>query len=93
MRGRAVAIRELLFALPVLWAPRRSRSAIERRALRGTKDLFAYARSDVPYYADPAYDVVIESIDIAAACGQLRVERLGRRSPRRPDDDGDIQVA
>ena len=32
-------------------------------------------------------------IDIAAACGQLRVERLGRRPPRRPDNNGDIQVA
>jgi 23S rRNA (adenine2503-C2)-methyltransferase len=32
-------------------------------------------------------------IDIAAACGQLRVERLGGRPPRRPKDDGDIQVA
>ena len=32
-------------------------------------------------------------VDIAAACGQLRVERLGRRPPRRPDHDGDIQVA
>jgi 23S rRNA (adenine2503-C2)-methyltransferase len=32
-------------------------------------------------------------IDIAAACGQLRVERLGRRTPRIPKHDGDIQVA
>ncbi len=32
-------------------------------------------------------------IDIAAACGQLRVERLGRRAPRRSQQDGDIQVA
>src|SRR5438128_8363607 len=32
-------------------------------------------------------------IDIAAACGQLRVERLGRRPPRRPDEHGDIQIA
>ena len=32
-------------------------------------------------------------IDIAAACGQLRVERLGRRPPRRPEQDGDVQVA
>jgi 23S rRNA (adenine2503-C2)-methyltransferase len=32
-------------------------------------------------------------VDIAAACGQLRVERLGRRPPRRPDEDGRIQVA
>jgi 23S rRNA (adenine2503-C2)-methyltransferase len=32
-------------------------------------------------------------VDISAACGQLRVERLGRRAPRRADDDGDIQVA
>lgn len=32
-------------------------------------------------------------VDIAAACGQLRVERLGRRAPRAPKNDGDIQVA
>jgi 23S rRNA (adenine2503-C2)-methyltransferase len=32
-------------------------------------------------------------IDIAAACGQLRVERLGRRAPRGANHDGDIQVA
>ena len=32
-------------------------------------------------------------MDIAAACGQLRVERLGRRAPRAPDQHGDIQVA
>jgi 23S rRNA (adenine2503-C2)-methyltransferase len=32
-------------------------------------------------------------MDIAAACGQLRVERLGRRPPRTPKNDGDVQVA
>jgi 23S rRNA (adenine2503-C2)-methyltransferase len=32
-------------------------------------------------------------MDIAAACGQLRVERLGRRAPRASDQDGDVQVA
>ena len=32
-------------------------------------------------------------LDIAAACGQLRVERLGRRNPVPPDEHGDIQVA
>ena len=32
-------------------------------------------------------------MDIAAACGQLRVERLGRRLPIRAEDDGNIQVA
>jgi 23S rRNA (adenine2503-C2)-methyltransferase len=32
-------------------------------------------------------------MDIAAACGQLRVERLGRRAPRAADQDGDVQVA
>ena len=32
-------------------------------------------------------------VDIAAASGQLRVERLGRRPPRRPDENGHIQVA
>jgi 23S rRNA (adenine2503-C2)-methyltransferase len=32
-------------------------------------------------------------IDIAAACGQLRVERLGRRPVRRAEEHGDIQVA
>ena len=32
-------------------------------------------------------------MDIAAACGQLRVERLGRRPPRTADQHGDVQVA
>jgi 23S rRNA (adenine2503-C2)-methyltransferase len=32
-------------------------------------------------------------MDIAAACGQLRVERLGRRTPRTADQHGDVQVA
>lgn len=32
-------------------------------------------------------------IDIAAACGQLRVERLGRRSPGATEQHGDVQVA
>jgi 23S rRNA (adenine2503-C2)-methyltransferase len=32
-------------------------------------------------------------MDIAAACGQLRVERLGRRTPRATDQHGDVQVA
>jgi 23S rRNA (adenine2503-C2)-methyltransferase len=32
-------------------------------------------------------------IDIAAACGQLRVERLGRRAPQAADQHGDVQVA
>ena len=31
--------------------------------------------------------------DIAAACGQLRVERLSRRTPGRTDEHGDIHVA
>ena len=32
-------------------------------------------------------------MDIAAACGQLRVERLRRRAPRRAEENGDVQVA
>ncbi len=32
-------------------------------------------------------------MDIAAACGQLRVERLGGRAPVSPEDDGNVQVA
>jgi 23S rRNA (adenine2503-C2)-methyltransferase len=32
-------------------------------------------------------------MDISAACGQLRVERLGRRPPRPPQQHGDVQVA
>jgi 23S rRNA (adenine2503-C2)-methyltransferase len=32
-------------------------------------------------------------VDISAACGQLRVERLGRRTPRRAEEHGDVQVA
>jgi 23S rRNA (adenine2503-C2)-methyltransferase len=31
-------------------------------------------------------------VDIAAACGQLRVERLGRRAPRSADEDGHVHV-
>ncbi len=31
--------------------------------------------------------------DISAACGQLRIEGLGRRSPRRAEQDGHVQVA
>jgi 23S rRNA (adenine2503-C2)-methyltransferase len=31
--------------------------------------------------------------DIAAACGQLRVERLGRGAPRRPNEHGQVNVA
>jgi 23S rRNA (adenine2503-C2)-methyltransferase len=31
--------------------------------------------------------------DIAAACGQLRVERLRRRAPRAPDQNGQVDVA
>jgi 23S rRNA (adenine2503-C2)-methyltransferase len=32
-------------------------------------------------------------IDISAACGQLRVERLGRRSPRGAEQNRDVHVA
>ena len=32
-------------------------------------------------------------MDIAAACGQLRVERLGRRTPVRADEDSGVNVA
>jgi 23S rRNA (adenine2503-C2)-methyltransferase len=32
-------------------------------------------------------------LDIAAACGQLRVERLGRRPPRPAEQDGHVHVA
>jgi 23S rRNA (adenine2503-C2)-methyltransferase len=32
-------------------------------------------------------------MDIAAACGQLRVERLGRRVPTRAQEHGDVNVA
>jgi 23S rRNA (adenine2503-C2)-methyltransferase len=32
-------------------------------------------------------------LDISAACGQLRVERLRRRAPAGPQQHGDVQVA
>ncbi|MCU0619132.1 MAG: 23S rRNA (adenine(2503)-C(2))-methyltransferase RlmN [Gemmatimonadaceae bacterium] len=32
-------------------------------------------------------------LDIAAACGQLRVERLGRRTPRAAEPDREVEVA
>ena len=45
-----------------------------------------------------AHDVEVavrksRGVDIAAACGQLRAERAGRRVPGRSKNDGDIQVA
>ena len=48
------------------------------------------------YLRDRGVEVAIRKsrgMDIAAACGQLRVERLGRRSPRAADQHGDVQVA
>jgi len=30
--------------------------------------------------------------DIAAACGQLRVERLGRRAPGRADEHREVHI-
>jgi 23S rRNA (adenine2503-C2)-methyltransferase len=43
-------------------------------------------------------DVVVavrksRGLDFSAACGQLRVERLGRRAPRAAEQHGDVQVA
>ena len=32
-------------------------------------------------------------LDIAAACGQLRTERLGRRLPVATHEDGEVEVA
>jgi 23S rRNA (adenine2503-C2)-methyltransferase len=32
-------------------------------------------------------------LDISAACGQLRVERLGRRAPQRAEENGHVHVA
>lgn len=81
MKGRAVAVRELWFALPVLWAPRRSRSAIERRALRGIQAMHRYARRSVPYYADPTYDVSIASLNDVAQMPLLSKDTVRQTDP------------
>jgi 23S rRNA (adenine2503-C2)-methyltransferase len=55
---------------------------------------------DIARFADEMRRMGVEvavrksrGMDIAAACGQLRVERLGRRPPRPPEEHGDVQVA
>ncbi len=55
-------------------------------------EIAAFARA----LRDAGVEVAIRKsrgVDIAAACGQLRVERLGRRAPRATEQHGDIQVA
>ena len=56
------------------------------------EEIAAFARE----LRDQGVEVAVRrsrGLDIAAACGQLRVERLGRRSPRRAEQHGDVQVA
>lgn len=61
--GLRVAAHELAALLPVLIAPRRSRRTTEHHALQGIRTVHGYARAHVPYYADPAYDVTIDSLE------------------------------
>src|SRR3954447_1435431 len=56
-QGRAVAVREPWYAVGALRAGRRSRAAVERRALRGIRRMIEHARREVPHYRDPAYAV------------------------------------
>jgi len=81
VKGRAVAVRELLYAVPVLRAPRRPRSAIEERAVRGIQEMLRYARERVPYYADPAYDRDIATLADLATLPMLRKEIVHRVGP------------
>jgi phenylacetate-CoA ligase len=65
-QGPAVAVRELWYLVEALSADRRSRAAVERRALRGVRRMLERARSEVPHYRDPAYAVHLESLaDVA----------------------------
>ena len=66
----------------------------------GSQGFVPTAASDIARFArlvrDRGVEVAIRKsrgMDIAAACGQLRVERLGRRPPRAADQHGDVQVA
>ncbi|HEX5437473.1 MAG TPA: 23S rRNA (adenine(2503)-C(2))-methyltransferase RlmN [Gemmatimonadaceae bacterium] len=57
-----------------------------------TTRMAAFARE----MRDEGVEVAIRAsrgTDIAAACGQLRVERLGRRTPGRTQQHGDVEVA
>lgn len=82
-QGRAVALRELWYLLPVLIAPRRSRIAIERRALRGVRRMHRYARSRVPHYANDAYDKEIDSLGDLATLPVLDKDVVLRLGPER----------
>jgi len=61
-QGRAVAVREVWYAVEALRAARRSRAAVERRALRGLRRMLDHARRDVAHYRDPAYAVRLETL-------------------------------
>jgi 23S rRNA (adenine2503-C2)-methyltransferase len=57
-------------------------------------------RDEIQRFARALRDAGVEvairksrGVDIAAACGQLRVERLGRRTPRPADEHGKVQIA
>lgn len=79
--GWAVAVRELWYTPAVLRAPHRSRAAIERRALRGVRDMLGHARRHVPYYADAAYDVPIATLGDLASLPLLRKDLIRGTGP------------
>jgi 23S rRNA (adenine2503-C2)-methyltransferase len=66
----------------------------------GSQGFSATSQRDIAHFARSVrargVEVAIRKsrgMDIAAACGQLRVERLGRRTPGASEVHGDIQVA
>jgi len=66
----------------------------------GARGFRATPADDIARFARELRDQNVEvairksrGMDIAAACGQLRVERMGRRAPRAPQQHGDIHVA
>ena len=66
----------------------------------GSRGFTPTAHGDIARFAEELRRQGVEvavrrsrGIDIAAACGQLRVERLGRRPPLTTEEHGDVQVA
>jgi phenylacetate-CoA ligase len=75
-QGRAVAVRELWFAAAALRAPRRSRAALDRAALRRIRAMLDHARAGIAYYGGPEYDVRLDTLADVARMPLLRKETL-----------------
>lgn len=60
--GLGVAVREVGHVVDAFRAIRRPRAETDRLTLDGLREVLAFARANVPHYADPRYDVRLDSL-------------------------------